>query len=63
LLNGYADQHAYEKGVLDTSVSFAELRERSIINGPARAAAVSPAFSALIREGLPGVKVLPKGNQ
>jgi hypothetical protein len=63
LLNGYADQHAYEKGVLDTSLSFAELRERSIINGRARAAGISLKFSALIREGMPGVKALPKGDQ
>ena len=33
---------------------FDALRERSVINGRARAAGGSPAFSARIREGLPG---------
>ncbi len=58
LLNGYADRRAYENGALDTSLPFDEFRERSIINGRARAAGDSPAFSALIREGLPGVHPL-----
>lgn len=55
ILNGYADRHAYETGALDTSVSFQELRARSLVNARARAAGDSPAFSALIREGVPGV--------
>ena len=63
LLNGYADQHAYENGVLDTSLSFVELREQCIINARARAAGISSDFSVLIREGLPGVKTHPKGDQ
>ena len=55
ILNGYADRHAYENGALDTSLPFDELRQRSIVNERARAAGDSPAFSELIREGLPGV--------
>ena len=55
ILNGYADRHAYENGALDTSLSFDELHERSIINERARAAGDSPLFSQLIRDGLPGV--------
>jgi len=61
LLNGYADRHAYENGALDTSLPFDELRARSVINERARAAGESPAFSELIREGLPGVNVSRKG--
>ncbi len=55
LLNGYADRHAYEVGTLDAALPFAELRERSMINDRARAAGDSPAFSTLIRAGLPGM--------
>lgn len=62
LLNGYADRHAYENGALDTSLPFDELRARSVINEHARAAGESPAFSELIREGLPGVTVSRKGS-
>jgi hypothetical protein len=53
--SGYADRHAYETGALDTSVSFQELRARSIVNDRARAAGDSPDFSARIREGVPGI--------
>jgi hypothetical protein len=63
ILNGYADQHAYENGALDTTLPFEELRARSIINDRARAAGDSPAFSALIRQGLPGVKSSLKGGE
>lgn len=62
LLNGYADRRAYERGALDASLPFAELRERSIINDRACAAGASPAFSELIRAGLPGMHVSPKGG-
>jgi hypothetical protein len=62
ILNGYADEHAYENGALDTSLTFNELRERSIINTRARAAGHAPEFSALIRQGLPGINP-PKGEQ
>ncbi len=55
ILNGYADRHAYENGALDTTLPFGELRERSIVNARARAAGDSPAFSSLIREGVPGI--------
>jgi hypothetical protein len=55
LANGYADQLAYEKGTLDTSLPFAELKRQSIINAKARAADLDPDFSRRIREGLPGM--------
>ncbi len=52
-LNGYLDELAYEIGVVDQSVPFAELKERSHINERARAAARDPRFSIRSREGLP----------
>lgn len=55
LANGYIDELAYEVGVLDRSLPFQELKQRSIINGRARAADQGLAFSKLIREGLPGM--------
>lgn len=54
LLNGYADQRAYDNGALNTTLPFDELRERSVINPRAEAAGDAPDFSARIREGLPG---------
>ena len=55
LANGYSDALAYEKGTLDNSLPFAELKKRSVINEKARAADQDPAFSLRIREGLPGI--------
>jgi hypothetical protein len=62
ILNGYADQRAYENGALDTSLPLEMLRERSIINSRARAAGNAPEFSALIRQGIPGIPP-KKGEQ
>lgn len=55
LANGYADEMAYEKGTLDASLPFTELKQRSVINPKARAADQYPDFSLRIREGLPGM--------
>jgi hypothetical protein len=49
LLPAYADELAYDVGLLDTSVAFPELRSRALINARAAAADTSPDFSALIR--------------
>jgi hypothetical protein len=57
LANGYADELAYEKGTLDTSRPFVELKELSIINTKAKAADNAPDFSLRIREGLPGMNL------
>ena len=54
-LNGYLDELAYQIGAVDTSLPFAELHARSLIDDRARAAAGSPDFSRRIREGLPGI--------
>jgi hypothetical protein len=56
LANGYADELAYEKGVLDTSLPFAEFKKISIINPKAEAADQDPDFSLRIREKLPGIR-------
>jgi len=55
LANGYIDELMYEVGVLDTSLPFKALKQRSIINQRAQAADQDPAFSKHIREGLPGM--------
>jgi hypothetical protein len=59
LLNGHLDEMAYETGRLDQSLPFAELKARSHINERAKAADNDPAFSKLIREGLPGMEKQP----
>jgi Domain of unknown function (DUF4105) len=53
LLSGYAPQYAYERGRLDQSISFEELKRRSHINDAAHAADQDPDFSRRIRVGLP----------
>jgi hypothetical protein len=55
LLSGYAPQYAYERGRLDTSLPFDELRRRSRVNERAQAADRGADFSRRIREGLPGL--------
>lgn len=53
LLNGKGDELLYERGVIDRSLPFAALKERSLINKQAQAADASADFSRLIRVGLP----------
>jgi hypothetical protein len=53
LLSGYAPEYAYEMGGLDTSLAFADLKQRSHINARAQAAAAAPDFSQRLRDGLP----------
>lgn len=54
-LNGYADELAYEKGSIDTTLPFERMKKASHINERAKAVGDSPEFSRLIREGLPGM--------
>jgi hypothetical protein len=54
LLNGRLDELGYQRGSIDTSLPFDELRARSQINERAKAANDAPNFSMRIREGLPG---------
>ncbi len=53
LLNGYVDAYVYAKGALDTSMSFEELRKRSLITEPAILADQGADFSSKIRQHLP----------
>jgi hypothetical protein len=53
LVTGYTPEYAYEKGRLDQSLPFAELKRRSRINAVAQAADQAPDFSRRIRVGLP----------
>ena len=55
LANGKADELLFERGVLDRSLPFAELKQRSLINERGRAAGEAADFSARIRAGLPGI--------
>ena len=55
LFNGRLDELLYERGRLDTSMPFPELKKASLINQKARAAGGDPNFSTLIRQGLPGM--------
>jgi hypothetical protein len=59
LLNGLIDRYLYAAGVIDTSLPFDELRQRSRISATARAAGNGPDFPARIREGLPVVAPRP----
>ncbi|HWX17312.1 MAG TPA: DUF4105 domain-containing protein [Chthoniobacterales bacterium] len=54
LVNGKGDELLYERGVLDQSVPFAELKRRAYINARARAANDAPDFSERIRTHVVG---------
>jgi hypothetical protein len=62
LINGYGDQMLYERGEIDTSLPFAELKRRSLIDDRAKAADHAPDFSALIRVGLPGMSTIASAH-
>ena len=53
LLSGYVPQYLYERGAIDTSLPFEELKRRSLINAAAQAADTAPDFSQRIRATLP----------
>ena len=53
LLSGYAPEYAYERGRLDRSLPFEELRRRGHVNAAAREADKAPDFSRRIRVGVP----------
>lgn len=57
LASGYFPDYAYDQKVLDQSLPFDALRERSRVSERAKAADAlpSPAFSQAIRAGLPGM--------
>jgi hypothetical protein len=53
LLSGYMPHYAYERGALDTSIPYEELRRLSYVNPRARSLGDDPEFSRKLREGLP----------
>ena len=55
VLSGYFPSLLYDRGVLDQSMPFPELRAASLINDRAQAALGSPDFSVRIRDNLPGM--------
>ena len=55
LLNGLVDGYLSASGRIDTTLPFAELRRRSLINEAARAAEGSPNFWQRIRASLPTI--------
>ena len=55
LVNGFGDELLYQRGAIDPSLPFAQLKQLSHINDRARAADNAPDFSARIRVGLPGM--------
>ena len=59
LLSGYFPDLFYERGVLDQSLPFVELRRKSLINQRALAADGAENFSDLIRQGMIGVSSVP----
>ena len=52
LVNGKGDEMLYERGVLDRTLPFGELKRRAHINGRAKAADDAPDFSERIRSTL-----------
>lgn len=55
LLTGYLDELLYDTGLVDRTLPFAELEQLSRIDARSKAANDDPAYSARIREGLPGM--------
>lgn len=63
LLNGRIDELAYQRGNIDTSMPFDELRQKSEITQRAKAVKRESEFSARIRDGLPVRKIpMPRAD-
>jgi Domain of unknown function (DUF4105) len=55
IVNGHGDEMLYERRRIDTTLPFAELKRRCLINARAKAADKAEDFSRLIREAVPGI--------
>ena len=55
IVNGYLDEMIYQRGLVVTNLSFAELKQRSYINPKAQATTPEQDFSLQIRQGIPGI--------
>ena len=53
IVNGYLPEYAYDREVLDTRLSMAELRDRSHVTDAARKAGITEHFSEVIRANVP----------
>jgi hypothetical protein len=53
LVNGHGDELLYERGVIDTSLPFAELKKESLVVARAKTADQAADFSQRIRDGIP----------
>lgn len=56
LANGYADEMLYERGALDTTLPFPQLKTACLVDDKAQAADQDPAFSERIRVGVPSAR-------
>lgn len=59
IVNGFLDEMLYEGKIVDTSLPFTELRQRSLVNARAKGQDKSPEFWQLIRVGLPRQELKP----
>ena len=59
LISGHVPEYLYEAGMLDTSVPFAELQQRSVVNARAHAADQATDFSQRIRATSVASEVAP----
>ncbi|NJN05246.1 MAG: DUF4105 domain-containing protein, partial [Rhodobacteraceae bacterium] len=57
LANGYGNELLHERGMIDTSLPVAELKERCHINARGRAADQAADFSLQIRKDIPGIEL------
>jgi hypothetical protein len=55
IINGYVDEMCYERGVLDHTLPFDELKKKSYINPQARSGEIDSSFSQRIRKEIPGI--------
>ncbi len=55
IVNGYIGEMIYERGFIEQSLPFPELKKKSYINPQARSGEIDPLFSQRIRKGIPGM--------
>lgn len=60
ILNGHSARHAYNTGLLDTTLAFNDFQGKSHINPQAQKFGDSEDFSVQIRKELPGMEFLPE---
>lgn len=55
IVNGYIGEMIYERGILDQTLPFEELKKKCYINPQARTGGIDSTFSQRIRKGIPGM--------